>query len=147
MHVDEIMHAVGLLQQGDRDAARTELLQLWQAWSVRDATRERCTLAHFLADTEEDAAAELEWDLCALEAATGSKGEEDQDAVDQSLDNFLPSLHLNVGDAYRRAGQPQCARRHAEIGLARAETLGEDGYSQMVRTGLERLRSRLENCT
>lgn len=141
--MDEIMRAVGVLQGGDRQCGRTELLRLWQEWSERDASLQRCTIAHFLADTEDDLAAELAWDLLALEAATGSKDERNGDAVDPALASFLPSLHLNVGDAYRRLNEPQRARRHVDSGFERAGLLEDNGYGNMVRMGLERLRGRL----
>jgi len=143
--MSEIINAVGTLQAGDRQAARTELLRLWHEWSKRDAPLQRCTIAHFLADTEDDPATELEWDLLALEAATGSRGDSDLEAVDPSLNNFLPSLHLNVGDACRRTGQSERAKLHVENGLARSSSLEDDGYGQYVRGGLERLRARLDN--
>jgi hypothetical protein len=141
--MDEIMQAVAKLQRGDRDIARNELLGHWREWQTRGSPLQRCTIAHFLADTEQDVAAELAWDLLALEAATGNKDEHDQDALDPSLADFLPSLHLNVGDAYRRLGDKDRASRHAANGLSRVGSLPEGGYADMVRLGLNRLRTRL----
>jgi len=143
--MDEIMRAVGELQRGNRDVARSELLRLWRTWEKQGSPLQRCTIAHFLADTEEDAAAELSWDLLALEAATGNKDELDRDATDASLASFLPSLHLNVGDAYRRLGDRVRAARHAANGLSRAGSLADGPYGDMVRSGLARLRTRLND--
>lgn len=140
--MDEILRAVGMVHAGDREPARAELLRLWHQWRDRDAPLQRCTIAHFAADIEEDAAAELEWDLRALEAATGFRDDEDHAALDPALESFLPSLHLNVGDAWRRLGDRDRALRHAGHGLQRAGLLGEDGYGGTVRAGLERLRAR-----
>ncbi len=139
-NMDPIMQAVATLQNGDRAGARSALLRLWDEGG---SPLQRCTIAHFLADTEEDAAAELEWDLRALEAATGARDQEDRDAVEPALAGFLPSLHLNVGDAYRRMGQHEFAARHADNGIRRSAALGDDGYGDMVKGGLERLRARL----
>ncbi|MDQ2879441.1 MAG: hypothetical protein M3R41_10250 [Pseudomonadota bacterium] len=141
--MDGIMRAVGMLQAGDRADARADLLRLWQEWAGTDAPLQQCTIAHFLADTEDDPAAELAWDMRALNAATGFDDDQDRDAVDPALANFLPSLHLNVADACRRLGEPERARRHVASGLARAPALDEDGYGSMIRKGLERLRDRL----
>lgn len=140
----EIMEAVAVLQAGDCASARPELLRLWGIWSDREAPLHRCTIAHFIADTEEEAAAELTWDLLSLEAATGFKDDQDREPVDPSLAGFLPSLHLNVGDAYRRLGDRDRASRHANNGLARAAALNDDGYGDMIRLGLNRLRARLD---
>lgn len=100
---------------------------------------QRCTIAHFLADTEEEVGAELAWDLLALEAATGCDRQGDVDAPSPELGSFLPSLHLNVGDAYRRLGDIDRARDHARFGLGRTAALPSGGYGDMVRTGLDRL--------
>ncbi|PXA84975.1 hypothetical protein DMC47_38625 [Nostoc sp. 3335mG] len=144
--MEEIMQAVATLQSGERDAARDQLLRLWSRCSEQGTPLQRCTTAHFLADTETDAARELAWDLLALEAATGS-GDEDRDPLDISLASFLPSLHLNVGDAYRRLGNQERAARYAGYGLARAASLNDDGYGYIVRAGLNRLRRCLEDST
>lgn len=140
--MEEIVQAVAALHAGD-PAARQRLLTIWEEWAERDAPLERCTIAHFLADTEEDPEVELEWDLRALYAATGTRAAEDRQAVDERVKSFLPSLHLNVGDAYRRLGDLDRAKRHAEIGLAHAHTLNDDGYGKTIVAGLERLSSRL----
>lgn len=132
----EVLTALGLVQAGEADA-RTVLMDLWAASPQASAAR-RCTLAHFLADTETDVAAELGWDRIALEAATGDASG-DEDAVTQQLETFLPSLHLNIADALRRIGDPDLARFHARAGLRRAQALPADGYGATVRTALERL--------
>ena len=82
-------------------------------------------------------------DLAALEAATGERDEKDRDAVTPELASFLPSLHLNVGDAYRRLADYERARRHAANGLKRADVLPDNGFSTMIKGGLERLQARL----
>lgn len=139
----EIMQAVASLQGGNRDGAREELLRLWKHHGSDGSPLQRCTIAHFLADTEENVATELEWDLRALEVATGCADDKDRDAVDDAVVSFLPSLHLNVGDAYRRLGETELASRHAANGLARINSLPAGGYADMVRSGLARLRDRL----
>lgn len=134
-----IMGAAATLQAGDRSAARAALLDLWSELGEQGTPMQRCTIAHFLADTEEEVSAELAWDLLALEAATGCDRQGDDDALSPELGSFLPSLHLNVGDAYRRLGDMNRARDHARFGLARAAALSSGGYGDMVRKGLDRL--------
>ncbi|MEO5866736.1 MAG: hypothetical protein ABIS14_09720 [Sphingomonas sp.] len=137
-----ILAAVALLQGGERVAGRVELFRIWQLSDASTPPVQRCSLAHFLADTETDPVDELEWDLLALEAATGARTAIDIDALDAELASFLPSLHLNAGDAYRRVGDMARARLHAAIGLKRAAALPDDPYSNTVRTGLARLAAR-----
>lgn len=135
----EVMHAVELLQGGDRAAARAKLLELWDRLGDGCAPRLRSTLAHFLADTEEEPELELEWDLLALEAATRVDGS----GQAPELQDFLPSLHLNVGDAYRRVGNPGMARHHAELGLRHSDVLPDEGYGATVKEALRRLSARV----
>ena len=136
------MQAVSALQAGDAHA-RPMLLKLWERWSNKNAPLERCTIAHFLADTEQDPRVELEWDLIALEAATGTRAPEDRQAIDATLSSFLPSLHLNVGDAYCRLGDKGRAKRHAAIGARHMHTLSDDGYGKTIAAGLDRLQRKL----
>jgi len=144
-YMDRIMAAVSDLQSGMRVEARAALLTLWDQIEESAGPLEKCTIAHFLADTEDDVDAELQWDLRALEAATGYDDCADRDPVAPDLATFLPSLHLNVGDAYRRLGDGDRAQRHAENGLRRAVALADDGYANTIKAGLDRLQSRLQN--
>lgn len=139
----EIMEAITILQCGDRATARTTLLRLWEDLGERGTPMQRCTIAHFLADTEDEVEAELAWDLRSLRAATGKEQDGDHDALEPDLASFLPSLHLNVGDAYRRLGDLERARTHVRFGLSRSEALPTGGYGDMVKAGLERLQTRL----
>ena len=143
--MEEITHAIAILQSGDRTRGRLLLLQLWEQWKNKNAPRERCTIAHFLADTEDTVRAELQWDLIALDADTGASDGTDNEVIIPELEAFLPSLHLNVGDAYRRLGDRQLARFHAEAGLRRAAVVGDDHYASMIKTGLVRLLERLNS--
>lgn len=144
-YMDLIMTAISDLQSGSRAEAGATLLSLWDRLESAGSPLEKCTIAHFLADTQDDVAAELRWDLRALEAATGFGDSIDRDPLAPDLASFLPSLHLNVGDAYRRAGDCERAQRHAENGIRRAGALADDGYANTIKAGLDRLRLRLQN--
>jgi hypothetical protein len=51
MHLEEIMAAVSVGQAGDREAARTQLIALWNAVDDRQT---RCAIAHYLADVQDE---------------------------------------------------------------------------------------------
>lgn len=142
--MDEIMKAVTKLQSGDRIGGRSDMLALWEKHRSDGSAMQRCTLAHFLADTEDDVEEELRWDKLALQAATGHDDDRDRDPVDESFAGFLPSLHLNVGDAYRRMGCSDLAAAHAANGMARIGSLPQGGYGNVIRTGLTKLLMRLD---
>lgn len=137
--LNEIMQAVQTLQAGDSGKARSQLLKLWHEYSNRSSPRELCIISHFLADTEDEVEAELHWDLLALKAAMGSTDTEADSAIDLEVQRFIPSLHLNVGDAYRRLGQLKLAQNHAAKGLAAVRVLENNGYAAMILIGLNRL--------
>ena len=56
---------------------------------------------------------------------------------------FYPSLHLNLGECYRKLGNLDLANDHLQRGTAAAEALPDNGYGQMIKGGLHRLAERL----
>ncbi|MGW1838082.1 hypothetical protein [Streptomyces sp. NPDC002067] len=66
-----IGQAVILHRAGDREEARNRLAALWQEIGPAADPLHRCTLAHYLAATQDTPQARLAWDLTALEAAEG----------------------------------------------------------------------------
>jgi hypothetical protein len=138
-----ILDAVAILHKGERERARALLLQLWEELSPKGEPLQISTMAHFLADTETDVVSELEWDLRALEAATGGDGAEDREVLGSELASFLPSLQLSVGDSYRRLGDLERARRHVGFAANRIAILPDDAYGKLIRGGLRRLQAAL----
>ncbi|WP_327635681.1 hypothetical protein OHB24_37565 [Kribbella sp. NBC_00482] len=120
MHLEEITAAVELGRAGDREAARTQLTALWEA---SDDRQTRCAIAHYLADVQDETEDELSWDLRALEN------------VDD--DGWLPSLHLNLADDYRRLARTQLAEEHLSVARAHLSGLPEGAYGDMIRGGVE----------
>jgi hypothetical protein len=135
----EITEAVGMLHRGDTADARARLLVLWDEYSAHGERLLMCVTAHYLADTEPEPADELEWDLRALESATGSREPKDLEPFSPDLISFLPSLHASAGNGYRRLGELKRARQHVEFATARVAVLADDAYGQLVRGGLRRL--------
>ncbi|MFI6031425.1 hypothetical protein [Amycolatopsis magusensis] len=137
-----IIPVIELAQRGDRETARARFTELW-AEAVDPL--HRCLIAHHLADQQDDVREELRWDLVALETADSISEDRAADAgVAGSVRGLYPSLHLNVGDAYRRLGEFALARQHLELSRAEIDVLADDGYGQLIRAGLERLADRLD---
>lgn len=140
-----ISDAAALGHRGDPSGARRALAGLWAEVGDQGDPLHRLALAHALADVQEDPAEELRWDKRALEAAADVSDERAQEAgMATSVAALYPSLHLNIGDAYRKLGQLEDAARHCAAGLAAASALDDDGYGALVRGGLERLARRVE---
>ena len=146
---DPVMMQIGkgieLSQRGESDAARSLFLQLWDEIGPDGDPLHRCALAHYMADVQDDLHEELVWDLRALEAADSVTDERARHAgVAGSVSGFYPSLHLNLGEVYRKLGDLDRARDHLERGRAAVGSLGDDGYGQMIKGGLDRLADRLQ---
>nr|WP_202534673.1 hypothetical protein [Streptomyces sp. SID4923] len=143
-----IGQAVMLLHGGDREEARNRFTVLWTEIGDEGDALHRCTLAHYMADTQDDPADELAWDLRALTAARaladeGAAG--DQDAL--AMRAFYPSLHLNLAADYMKLQRPGAARDHLERARAASAVLADDGtddgYGGGVRAAIGRLERRL----
>ncbi|MEQ4303710.1 hypothetical protein ABNF97_20420 [Plantactinospora sp. B6F1] len=135
-----IAEAVGWGQAGRTEAARERLTELWERIGPTGDPFHRCTLAHYLADLQDDPAEELRWDLRALEAADTLTDERVQ-RHDSSFQvaAFRPSLQLNLAEDYRKLGRPDRAREHLTLARDALPALGDDPYGQMIRDGVERL--------
>lgn len=104
----------------------------------------RCTLAHYLADTQDDPGDELAWDLRALAAAEALTDERlaQHDAA-VAVRGLYPSLHLNLAADYVKLQRPEAARVHLDRARAASGALGDDGYGDGVRAAIDRLDRRL----
>jgi hypothetical protein len=136
-----IAAAVELGHGGAVEEARRQLAALWEEPAVQADPFHRCALAHHAADLEPEVADELRWDVRALVAA-----DEVTPVRDTPIDvaAFYPSLHLNLGDAYRRAEDLPAAREHLARARACVEVLPDDGYGRLIRGGIDRLAERLD---
>ena len=145
--MERISAAVAAYGSGDRDGARQQLAEIWAEIQTGDPLH-RCFLAHYMADLQDDVRDELRWDLRALAAADDVTEERAQAFARQfngALDvrALYPSLHLNLGDDYRRLGAAAQAREHLALAQQCMHVLPDDGYGRMIRGGIADLAKRL----
>ncbi|MET9640762.1 hypothetical protein ABZY83_30850 [Streptomyces virginiae] len=150
-----IGQAVILLHAGDREEARNRLGEIWQEIGEDGDSLHRCTLAHYMADAQDDPADELAWDLRALTAAdalregpgTGDDGPGNgRPALREprpAMRVFYPSLHLSLAADYLKLQRPEAARVHLARARAASGALADDGYGNGVRAAIARLERRL----
>ncbi|MEU8968267.1 hypothetical protein AB0D11_03145 [Streptomyces monashensis] len=139
-----IGQVVMLHHGGDREEARTRFLALWAEIGESGDPLHRCTLAHYLADTQDDAGDELAWDLRALSAAEElADGGDGADGEPAGVRGFLPSLHLNLAADYVKLGRAEAARTHVRRARRAAGALSDDRYGDGVRAAITRLELRL----
>lgn len=108
------------------DAARALFVQ---AWELRRDDVDAAIAAHYLARQQPTLKLTLAWNERALRHAEA--------AGEEAVAGFFPSLHLNLGRSHEDLGDGERARTHYELALAHAEALGDDGYGDMVRRGVE----------
>ncbi|MFB8106573.1 MULTISPECIES: hypothetical protein [unclassified Streptomyces] len=166
-----IGQAVMLLHGGDREEARNRFALLWSELGADGDGLHRCTLAHYMADTQDDPGDELAWDLRALTAAegllSGDRPGGDRDGDSLAVRAFYPSLHLNLAADYLNLQRPDAARIHLRQARDAADALedggrgaygghsrrsrhggssspsGRSGYDGGVRAAIERLELRM----
>lgn len=140
-----VTEAVAQGHAGRREQARARLTGLWEQVGSTGDPLHRVTIAHFLADLQDDVRDELAWDERAL-AAVGELTDERAQQHHSGLQvrGFLPSLHLNLADCHRRLGHAGPARDHLAQAEAVVARLADDPYGQLVRGGLEHVRAALE---
>ncbi len=139
---DDIQAAVGVTLSGDRTQGRHDLHACWVGTAETDHAQ-RCVLAHYLADLEDDLAAEVAWDEQALTAFTHVHDTDLAPVGIPAAAGLAPSLHLNLGDGYLRQGHTTQAQDQLAAGLAALSALPDDGYGAMIRRGLTGLQERL----
>jgi hypothetical protein len=141
--------AIGLGRSGDRARARELLGRAWDQVGPGGDPMYRVGIAHSMADVQDDPEEELRWDLRALAAADQLTEQRVAEAgIGTPVAGFYPSLHLNLGEVYRKLGRFTEARKHLRSGLDATRMLGwapepADGYQAQVIDALERLGERL----
>jgi hypothetical protein len=140
----DLAAAVDLGRAGERDAARRRLIAMWDDLGADGDALHRCSVAHFLADLQDDVREELLWDERALSAAqdlTDGRAQE-QHAV-LFVRGLQPSLQLSLADDHRRLGDPVRAREHVALAEAALDELPDDDYGRLIRSGVDLVREAL----
>ena len=127
--------------QGQRAAARHVFAQIWdEIGGEQGDPLHVCVLAHAMADVQDDIHEELLWDQRALTAADQLTDDQlAQAGVALPVAGLYPSLHLNLGECYRRLGDLDRAREHLQRAQTGIDALGDDEYGQLIKSGLDRL--------
>ncbi|WP_106328249.1 hypothetical protein [Actinoplanes italicus] len=140
--MEEIHRAQQLNVGGDRAGARAILERLWE---TADDALHRCTIAHYLADLQGSVEDELHWDQLALQAFPDLTDERAREYDDTwRARAFLPSLHLNLADVHRRAGNREPARHHLAEARWALGALPADDYGAMIRDAADKVREALD---
>jgi hypothetical protein len=138
--MDEIMAAIVVLHRGNRAGGRSELESIWARIADDPQPIHACTLAHYMADAQDNLQDELAWDLRALDAALScTDADAQRHSQAMSIAAFMPSLHLNLADDYLKLGDLTRARNHLASARTFTDKLADDGYGLMIGRGIERV--------
>ncbi len=99
-----------------------------KAWNVATTDFEKFTAAHYVARHQDSVAEKLRWDKIALQHAL--------QITDNKAQGALPSLYLNIAKGYEDLNNFEEAQTNYESGLFCMDALREDGYRQMIKSGL-----------
>ena len=124
--------AAGMAVDGDADAASALFAQ---AWDARRDDFDASVAAHFVARHQRTPECTLEWNVRAVEHA--------EVLTDGRASQLLPSLYLNLGDAYRALGRHAEASSAAQRASDALTQLPPGGYRDFVALGIARLHARL----
>ncbi|MFD6278022.1 hypothetical protein ACFWFI_20995 [Streptomyces sp. NPDC060209] len=143
-----IGQAIMLLHAGDREEARNRFGIIWSEIGECGDALHLCTLAHYMAGTQDDPGDELAWDLRALTAAEGLTGEVVTDPDAEHRDTpavraLVPSLHLNLAGDYLKLQRFEAARTHLDRAWEAVGVLEDDGYGGGVRAAIGRMEQRM----
>lgn len=147
-----IGQAVMLLHAGDREEARNRFGTIWSEIGEGGDALHRCTLAHYMAGTQDDPRDELAWDLRALAAAeslTGAgatasiPGRDAGHPAATAVRALVPSLHLSLAADYLKLQRFEAARTHLDRAWDAVGVLEDDGYGEGVRAAIGRMEQRL----
>ena len=139
-----ILQAQQAALSGERPEAGASFARIWDEIGPDGDPLHRVTLAHYMADVQEDPHGELDWDLRALAAADSLTGERArQYHATLAVRGFYASLHLNLAADYEKLGQVRDARRHLALAEAATPDLPDGGYGDLIRSGIAAARHRL----
>ena len=133
--------AVQLNHQGKRDDARVLFAEIWdEIGGEQGDPLHVCTLAHAMADAQDDVREELVWDQRAL-AAVGmlTDARVAEAGIPLPVAGLYPSLHLNLSECYRKLGDLDRAREHLQQAQDTIGALGDDEYGKMIKDGMARI--------
>jgi hypothetical protein len=138
----EVIEAVTVALGGERVRGRVLLEEAWDGTSASHHAQ-RCVIAHYLADVQDDLADEVAWDERAMAAFAGVRDADLEPVGIEKAASMAPSLHLNLGDAYLRQGRVEEAGVQLALARRSLDTLGADGYGDLVRRGVNGLAERV----
>jgi len=138
MHIDPANKIVQLCAMGlELEATKPEEAKamFMQAWNASSNDLEKCIAAHYVARHQSSTEEKLQWDKTALEFALKIDG--------SYIKSYYPSLYLNIAKCYEDMNDRDNASVNYQNALNYENNLPEDGYGQMIRSGIRKAIARV----
>jgi rifampin ADP-ribosylating transferase len=130
--------AKGIMTEGEGKIP--EARQLYdQAWDMAQTDFEKFVAAHYLARNQPDINENLKWNEIALQHALAVN--------EESVAMCYPSLYLNIGKSYEDMVNIDEALKNYLLAKRYTDKLTDDGYSNMIRAGIEAGLQRVQKLT
>ena len=131
---DPIMATIAQVQQVAQQGHKEQAIAAYeQLWTQVERPLHRVSVAHYLADLQDDPAEELRWDELALAAAA------EVESHDGDVAPLRASLHVNAAGALFKLDRLDDARQQLDAARQAQEHLPEDGYGRLVRARIDAL--------
>ena len=121
--------AQGMEMEGMGEPEKAHKLFL-QAWKESTNDFEKFTSAHYVARHQKTVTDKLKWDNTALQLALKIN--------DETIKASYPSLYLNIAKCYEDLRDLPNARVSYESALLFARLLPDDGYGNMILSGIKK---------
>ena len=102
----------------------------FRAWEQSTNDFESCIAAHYVAWHQACPIDSLRWNQESLDRANAVN--------DNSVQDFYPSLYLNMGKAHEDLGDRKLAKRFYELAATHCDSLSSERYDSIVRDGIMR---------
>lgn len=144
--MDRITEGVERGRCGDPEGARAILAEVWDQLGPGGDPLHVVSLAHYMADLQDDPGNELEWDLRALAAADELTDEQAQRFhASLTVRAFYPSLYLNIAADYEKLDDLGTAHLYLSKAEAVLPDVPDGEYGEHIRAAIQRLRERVES--
>jgi len=120
--------AQGMMAEGEGRPEDAKALFM-EAWEKAANDYEAAMAAHYVARHQPDLQEALHWNRMAVERAEISQDEE--------INDFYPSLYLNLAHSYEHLADFAEARRYYDRAAAAVESLPAGPYTDLVRRGIQ----------
>ncbi len=122
------LSAEGMNFEGKGEAE--EAHQMFQKdWEEASNSFEKFIAAHYTARHQSNVTDKLKWDETALHVALQIK--------DESMKGYYPSLYLNIAKCYEDLNNLKKAKENFQLAQSFTYNLQNDGYGNMIRSGIK----------